>query len=226
MGPLELCPKIRTYRKFRHGKSIALSTKLVVVVDSRACWRHLYDDRRVVAVYYKSVNCNPLTPLLRFVVDLSYNLFLQLARLWLTQRVARSLCASRASCSVSYNHSVSVISLLRSETAANSEDNAEVNTEETPDSTGSTIEAAAQMTTAARAELAANATASMHYLLHLHFLQHEKLSHSERLNIIGLQTRVIFDLILCHKYLHGLVNTNNCNFIRICQSRTIEVPKL
>ena len=102
MGPLELCPKIRTYRKFRHGKSMALSTKLVVVVDGRACWRHLYDDRRVVAVYYKSVNCNPLTPLLRFVVDLSYNLFLQLARLWLTQRVARSLCASRASCSVSY----------------------------------------------------------------------------------------------------------------------------
>ena len=120
-----------------------------------------------------------------------------------------------------------MISLLRSETAANSEDNAEVNTEETPDSTGSTIEAAARMTTAAQAELAANATASMHYLLHLHYLQHEKLSHSERLNILGLQTRVIFDLILCHKYLHGLVNTNNCNFIRICQSsRTIEVRKL
>jgi len=31
-----------------------------------------------VAVYYKSVNCNPLAPLLRFVVDLLYNLFLQL----------------------------------------------------------------------------------------------------------------------------------------------------
>jgi len=59
-------------RKFCHGKSIALSTKLVVVVDGRACWRHLYDNRRVVAVYYKSVNCNPLTPLLWFVVDLSW----------------------------------------------------------------------------------------------------------------------------------------------------------
>ena len=51
--------------KFRHGKSIALSRKLVVVVvDGRACWRHLYDSRQVVAVYYKSVNCNPVTPFL------------------------------------------------------------------------------------------------------------------------------------------------------------------
>jgi len=49
--------------KFRRGNSIALSTKLVVVVDGQACWRHLYDSRRVVAVYYKSVNCNPLTRL-------------------------------------------------------------------------------------------------------------------------------------------------------------------
>jgi len=49
----------------------------------------------------------------------------------------------------------------------------------------------------------------------------EKLSYSERLNIHGLETldrrRVIFDLILCYKYLHGLVNTNNCDFIRIYQ---------
>ena len=46
--------------KFRHGKSIAFLTALVVVVVvGRACWRHLYDDRRVVAVYYKSTNCNP-----------------------------------------------------------------------------------------------------------------------------------------------------------------------
>ena len=60
-------------RKFRHGKSIALSTTLVVVVDGRACWRHLCDNRRVEAFYYKSINCNPLTPLLRFVVDLLYN---------------------------------------------------------------------------------------------------------------------------------------------------------
>ena len=33
-------------KKIRHGKWIALSTKLV---DGRACWRHLYDSRRVVA---------------------------------------------------------------------------------------------------------------------------------------------------------------------------------
>jgi len=87
-------------RKFRHGKSIALSTKLVVVVDGLVCWRHLYDNRRVVAVYYKSISCNPLTPALRFVVDLLYSFFLQLTRCWLTQRVARSLCGGRASCCV------------------------------------------------------------------------------------------------------------------------------
>ena len=52
--------------KFRRGQSIALSTKLVVVV--------------VDAVYYKSINRNPPTPSLRFVVDLLYNLFLQLTR--------------------------------------------------------------------------------------------------------------------------------------------------
>ena len=50
----------------------------------------------------------------------------------------------------------------------------------------------------------------------------QALSYSERLNILGLETlnrrRVIFDLILCYKYLHGLVEINNCNFIRICQS--------
>jgi len=75
-------------RKYCHGKSIALSTTLVVVVDGRACWRHLYDSRRVVAVYYKSVSCNPPTPFLRFVVG--YHLFLQLTRFWLTAR--RAVC--------------------------------------------------------------------------------------------------------------------------------------
>jgi len=48
------------------------------------------------------------------------------------------------------------------------------------------------------------------------------MSYSERLNILGLETLnrrcVIFDLILCYKYLHGLVEINNCNFIRIHQS--------
>ena len=41
--PSETCRKLRTL-KFFHGRSIALSTKLVVVVvvvvDGRACWRH------------------------------------------------------------------------------------------------------------------------------------------------------------------------------------------
>jgi len=77
-------PKIKVLSKFHHGKSIALSTKLIVVVDGRVCWRHLYDNRRVVAVYYKSINCNPLTPLLRYAVDLLYDFFLQLTRFWLT----------------------------------------------------------------------------------------------------------------------------------------------
>ena len=48
------------------GKSIALSTKLVDVVDGRACWRHL------CTTIDESVSCmayNPLTPLLRFVVQ-------------------------------------------------------------------------------------------------------------------------------------------------------------
>jgi len=52
-------------RKFRRDNSIALSTtrpSSVVVADSRVCWRHLYHNRRVVAVCYTSVNCNPLTP--------------------------------------------------------------------------------------------------------------------------------------------------------------------
>jgi len=48
-------------RKFRHGKSIILSTKFV---DGRDCWQH--DGRRVVVgfshiVYYMSVDCNALT---------------------------------------------------------------------------------------------------------------------------------------------------------------------
>ena len=50
----------------------------------------------------------------------------------------------------------------------------------------------------------------------------DKLSYSERLNILGLETlnrrRVIFDLILCYKYLNGLIEINNCIFMRIHQS--------
>jgi len=35
--PLDLRPKLRTFGKYRHGKSVALSTTLVVVVDGGAC---------------------------------------------------------------------------------------------------------------------------------------------------------------------------------------------
>jgi len=45
---------------------------------------HLYDSRQVVAVYYKSISCNPQTPLLRFFVDLLYDLFLRSTQFWLT----------------------------------------------------------------------------------------------------------------------------------------------
>ena len=54
-------------------------------------------------VYYTLVNCNPLTPLLRFVLDLLYKLFLHCCAavgkiFFLIRRVARSVCDSRASC--------------------------------------------------------------------------------------------------------------------------------
>jgi len=67
------CPKLRTWKfsprqvdrvvnKTRRRRSNLLTTPIRQAV--------------VMAVYYKSVNCKPLTPLLRFIVDLSYNLFL------------------------------------------------------------------------------------------------------------------------------------------------------
>jgi len=60
-----------------------------------------YTYQRVVAarpmVYDTSVDCNPLTPLFRFVLDLLYNYVQQLARFRLARRVARSVCGSRAS---------------------------------------------------------------------------------------------------------------------------------
>ena len=70
---LELGFKLRTW-KISPGQVI----RVVNVVDGRVCWRHLYDNRRVVAVSYKSNNCNPLTPLLRFVVDLCTTCFCSL----------------------------------------------------------------------------------------------------------------------------------------------------
>jgi len=54
---LELCPNSRL-GKFRQVDRVV--NKLFV--DGRACWQHLYDSQWFVAVYYKSVNCNPLTP--------------------------------------------------------------------------------------------------------------------------------------------------------------------
>ena len=56
---------------------------VVVVVDGRVCWRHIYDSRWVLAVYYKSINCNPLTPF-DLLWILSYSLFLELTRFWMT----------------------------------------------------------------------------------------------------------------------------------------------
>ena len=53
----------------------------------------------------------------------------------------------------------------------------------------------------------------------------ENWSYSERLNILGLEIlnryRVIFDLILHYKHLHGLVEINNCNSVCIQQSPVI-----
>ena len=45
--------------------SSSSSSSTVELVDDT-----LFDSRRIVAVYYKSVSCNPVTPLPRFVVDL------------------------------------------------------------------------------------------------------------------------------------------------------------
>ena len=72
-----LCPKIMVHpsgtsslnsrlRKFCDGKSIALSNK-----TRHRRWLSLLTTpvRQVVSVYYKSVNCNPPTPLLQLVVD-------------------------------------------------------------------------------------------------------------------------------------------------------------
>jgi len=63
-------------RKFRHGKSMMWSTK---VVDGRACGLHLRRSSSSwpdTQIYYALVECNPLTPLLRHALDLLYNLFI------------------------------------------------------------------------------------------------------------------------------------------------------
>ena len=82
---LELCLRLRTLKislrqvdgsRCQQSSSSSLSTSTVELVDDT--YRTVHD--RVVAVYYKSVYCNPLTPSLRYVVDSLYNLFLQLTR--------------------------------------------------------------------------------------------------------------------------------------------------
>ena len=75
--PSESLPETLDLGKFRHGKLIVLSTKLV---DGGACGSHLQQSMHSCwthIVYCKSVDCNPPTPLLQFVLDLLYNLFLQ-----------------------------------------------------------------------------------------------------------------------------------------------------
>ena len=86
-------------RKFRHDKSMVWSPKLV---DSRSCGFTSTTVERVHAQsLYTLVDCNPLTPLLRFVLDLLYNLFLHSS--WqdfdFTHPVARSVRGSGDSCS-------------------------------------------------------------------------------------------------------------------------------
>jgi len=64
---------------------------------------HTYEGRLVVArraLVYLSVGRNALTPLLRLVVDLSYNLLLQLCSSW--HRLEQSVSASRTSCCVMF----------------------------------------------------------------------------------------------------------------------------
>jgi len=61
-------------RKFRHDKVIMLSS----LVDSRACRSHLRQSTRSCLMniaYYTSVDCNLRISVLRFVLDLLYNLF-------------------------------------------------------------------------------------------------------------------------------------------------------
>jgi len=49
-----------------------------ILVDGRVCWPHLCTQ----TVYYTSVDRNTLTPVLRFVVILLYNMLVQLFSSW------------------------------------------------------------------------------------------------------------------------------------------------
>jgi len=76
--PLELFPKLRTFKNFATASRSSCQQNS----SSSSSTVERVDNRRVVAVYYKLVNCNSQTPLglLRFLVDSLYNLFLQLTR--------------------------------------------------------------------------------------------------------------------------------------------------
>jgi len=80
---VELCPKLRTLKNFatacssRCQQNSSSSSSTVEFVDDIYA---TIDEARGTVVYYKSVSYNPLAPLLRFTVDLSYNLFLQFTK--------------------------------------------------------------------------------------------------------------------------------------------------
>jgi len=92
-------------RKFRHGKSIVLSIKLI---DAPACWPHLLRSTRngwTHIVYYTSVDHDALTSLLRFVVDCGFVVQLvptvvheKLTRFRLTARTRASRAISSRLC--------------------------------------------------------------------------------------------------------------------------------
>jgi len=84
-------------RKSRLGKSIMLSTKLI---DRRACWPHLRWLVHCCWIQIHVSRCNVVSPLLQFVADQLYNLFIQLccsSQDFNLHRVVLSICVNRAS---------------------------------------------------------------------------------------------------------------------------------
>jgi len=55
----------------------------------------------------------------------------------------------------------------------------------------------------------------------------KRFSYVQRLNILGIETvnrrSVIFDLILCYKNFHGLVEISNCNFVLLSRTKGNEM---
>jgi len=94
--PTPCCQEIRVSAKIRALPSGILSQTLDLenfATASRSCCQqnsstvelvdHTYDGCGWThIVYYTSVDCSPITPILRFVVNLLYNLFLQLCSSW------------------------------------------------------------------------------------------------------------------------------------------------